>query len=75
MKGVFGVFTPGTAEAVFYGKLGEEFSHETLQAVDPREVFRLDKSVPLPAGAFHVSVLVRDSDGENRGFLGNVVLK
>lgn len=75
LKGVFGVFTPGTAEAVFYSGLGEDLAHETLQAVDPREVFRLEKSVPLPGEAFRVSVLVRDTDGENRGFLGNVILK
>ncbi len=74
LKGVFGVFTPGTAEAVFYSKLGEELARETLQAVDPREVFRPDKSVPVPAGAFRVSVMVRDAGGENRGSLGNVLL-
>lgn len=75
LKGAFGVFTPGTVEAVFYSALGEELSHETLQAVDPREIVRLDKSVPVPAEAFRVSVLVRDADGENRGFLGNALLK
>ncbi|HEV2348711.1 MAG TPA: DUF4380 domain-containing protein [Terriglobia bacterium] len=75
LYGVFGVFTPGTIEAVFYSNLGEELSHEILQAVDPREVVRLDKSVPLPEGTFRVSVRVLDADGENRGFLGNVVLK
>ena len=75
LKGVFGVFTPGTTEAVFYSGFGEELAHETLQAVDPREVFRLEQSVPLPAGAFRVSLLVRDADGENRGFLGNAILK
>jgi hypothetical protein len=69
------VVTPGTAEAVFYSKLGDELVHETLGAVDPREVFRLEKFVPLPADAFRVSVLVRDVDGENRGFLGNAILK
>ncbi len=75
LKGVFGVFTPGTADAVFYTRVGEELGHEPLQAVDPRQVFRLEKSVRLPAEAFRVSVLVRDSDGENRGFLGNAILK
>jgi len=75
LKGVFGVFTPGTAEAVFYSGLGEELAHEVLVAVDPREVVRLDKAVTIPAGAFRVSVLVRDSDGEKRGYLGNVILK
>ncbi len=73
LKGVFGVFTPGTIEAVFYNNMGEELTHEILQAVDPREVVRIDKSVPLPEGAFRVSVLVRDADGENRGYLGNAI--
>jgi hypothetical protein len=55
--------------------MGEELGQATLQAVDPREVVRLDKSIPAPSGAFRVSVFVKDSDGENRGYLGNVVLK
>ncbi|HLW78131.1 MAG TPA: hypothetical protein VKU44_00895, partial [Terriglobia bacterium] len=75
LQGVFGVFAPGTIEAVFYGNMGEELSRETLQAVDPREVVRLDKRVRAPAGAFRVSVRALDADGENRGYLGNVVLK
>ncbi|HKS95833.1 MAG TPA: DUF4380 domain-containing protein [Terriglobia bacterium] len=75
LRGVFGVFVPGTLEAVFYSNMGEELRRETLQAVDPREVVRLDKSVPLPADAFRVSVRVLDADGQNRGFLGNVILK
>jgi len=75
LKGVFGVFVPGTAEAVFYSAMGEELGHQELQAVDPREVFRLDKTVPLPADAFRVSIRVVDAQGQNHGFLGNVVLK
>ena len=75
LKGVFGVFVPGTAEAVFYSAMGEELGHQKLQAVDPREVVRLDKTVPLPADAFRVSVRVVDAQGQNRGFLGNVILK
>jgi hypothetical protein len=55
--------------------MGEEVGEETLQAVDPRQVVRLEKSIPAPAGAFRVSVFVRDSQGENTGFLGNVILK
>ena len=75
LKGTFGVFTPGTLEAVFYNKMGEELAHATLQSVDPREVVELDRSVPWPVDTFRVSVLVRDADGENRGFLGNVILR
>lgn len=75
LRGVFGVFTPGTLEAQFCNALGAIVDHEALQAVDPREVVRLDKNVTLPADAYRVSILVRDADGENRGYLGNVVLK
>jgi hypothetical protein len=55
--------------------MGEELGQESLQAVDPREVVRLGKSIPAPAGTFRVSVFVRDAQGENCGYLGNVVLK
>lgn len=75
LRGVFGVFTPGTLEAQFYNAIGQIIEQQTLQAADPREIVRLDKSVPLSADTYRVSVLVRDSDGENRGFLGNVILK
>ena len=75
LKGVFGVFFPGTVEAVFYSDMGEELSHTTLQGVDPREVFRLDKSLQVPTGAFRVSVRLMDAEGQNRGYLGNVILK
>ncbi len=75
LKGVFGVFVPGTAEAVFYNPMGAELGRQELQAVDPRRVFRLDKTLPLPADAFRVSVRVIDAQGQNRGFLGNVILK
>ena len=75
LKGVFGVFVPGTAEAVFYSAMGKELSRQKLQAVDPRRVVRLERRVPLPADAFRVSVRVVDAEGQNRGFLGNVILK
>jgi hypothetical protein len=75
LQGVFGVFVPGTLEAVFYSVMGEELGRENLQAVDPREVVKLDKSVPVPEGAYRVSLRVLDSSGENRGFLGNLILK
>lgn len=75
LKGVFGVFTPGSLAAAFYSKLGEDLGSETLQAVDPRQVVSLEKSVPLPAEAFRVSVFVRDGAGDNVGYLGNAVLR
>jgi hypothetical protein len=75
LKGTFGVYTPGTLQADFFSAMGEELGHVTLQAVDPREVVRLDKTVPCPANAFRVSLSARDRDGENRGFLGNFILR
>ncbi len=75
LRGTFGVFTPGTLEAIFYSKLGEELARETVQSVDPREVVRLEKTLPFPADTFRVSLLLRGGDGENRGSLGNAILK
>ena len=69
------MFTPGTLQADFFSAMGEELGHVTLQPVDPREVVRLDKTVPCPANAFRVSLSARDRDGENRGFLGNFILR
>ena len=75
LRGVFGVFTPGTLEAQFCNAIGQIIDHQTLQEVDPREVVRLDKTLPVSVDAYRVSILVRDTDGENRGFLGNVILQ
>ena len=75
LKGTFGVFTPGTLQAEFFSRMGEELGRVTLQAVDPREVVRLDRTVPCPANAFRVSLSAHDRDGENRGFLGNFILR
>lgn len=75
LRGSFGVFVPGTLEVTFYNLMGEEIGHETLQAVDPREVVKVDKTLALPAKTFRVSIRLIDNAGENRGWLGNVVLK
>ena len=73
LTGDFGVFFPGTLQAVFYSAMGQELAHDTLQAVDPRHTVRLDKTVPLPADTFRVSVRVLDPKGQNRGDLGNFI--
>jgi hypothetical protein len=75
LHGTFGVFVPGTIEAVFYSLMGEELKRESLQPVDPREVVRVEKTVSLPADTYRISVRVIDAAGENRGYLGNVILK
>jgi Domain of unknown function (DUF4380) len=74
LKGTFGVFVPGELVANFYSAMGEVLGQEELQAVDPRQVVRLDKAVAMPANTFRISIYVRDSEGQNRGYLGNLVL-
>jgi hypothetical protein len=69
------VFVPGSLDVSFYSAMGEELGHTILQPVDPREVVHLDKTLSLPAGTYRISICVRDADGENRGFLGNCILK
>ena len=58
-----------------YSLMGEELNRETLQPVDPREVVKVEKSLALPNDAYRVSIRVLDAAGENRGYLGNVILK
>ncbi len=74
LQGAFGVFHPGTAEAVFYNRTGQVLARVDLGPVDPNQHFALDQSLPLPKDAFRVTVGVRDADGESRGVLGNARL-
>ncbi len=75
LKGTFGVFVPGTLVAQFVTAKGEVIGQEKLQPVDPRNVVQVNKTLALPADAFRVSVFVQDANGENRGFLGNSILR
>jgi hypothetical protein len=74
LKGKFGVFSPGELEAIFYDDHGITLLQKRLQVVDPREEVRLDRAVDLPAGTFRISICVRNSSGDNLGFLGNAIL-
>jgi hypothetical protein len=75
LKGSFGVFVPGTLVAVFYTAQGEVIRREAIQPADPREVLRVTKTLDLPPEAYRVSVFLADSEGQNRGFLGNSILR
>jgi len=75
LKGTFGVFVPGMLVAQFVTAKGEVLNQEKLLPVDPREVAQLNKTLALPPDAFRVSVFVQDGNGENRGFLGNSILR
>jgi len=69
------VFTPERSQADFFSAMVRNWATSRFKTVDPREVVRLDKTVPCPADAFRVSLTARDRDGENRGVLGNVILR
>lgn len=75
LEGVFGVFEVARAEGVFKDALGQVVGREDLGAVDPRQVFRLDRELAVPKGSFRVSVNVLDRQGRNLGTLGNALLE
>lgn len=74
LGGVFGVFAPGNLVAHFYSAMGEIVGEQVLQSVDPLHVARLSTTVSLPANTYRVSVFLRDAEGRNQGYLGNVIL-
>ena len=75
LRGSFGVFHLGKAEATFYSREGKILAREDLGPVDPRKLLHLDKAIPRPPDAFRVTLGVRDGEGESLGILGNVILK
>jgi len=74
LTGVFGVYSPGTLEAIFYDEHGVVLLQRKLLDVDPRATVKLNQNVELPPGTFRISICVRAADGENLGFLGNAML-
>ena len=74
LEGVYGVFFKGMAEAVFKDASGSIVGRESLGSIEPNQVFRLSRSLPLPEKAHRVTVVLLDGDGENRGMLGNTAL-
>lgn len=75
LGGVFGVFFEGRAKATISDPLGTVLAQEDLGAVMPTSVFRLEKEFVLAENASRISVSVVDSDGQNRGWLGNAPLR
>jgi len=71
LTGVFGVFCPGHAEAVFKDPLGNVVGQQDLGPVEPNQVFRLNRQLALPEKAFCVTVVLMDPEGQNRGVLGS----
>jgi Domain of unknown function (DUF4380) len=75
LKGIFGVYSPGTLEANFYDDHGVVLLQKKLLDVDPRNVVQLDQTAELPENTFRISICVRDANGQNLGFLGNAILR
>jgi hypothetical protein len=74
LKGVFGVFHQGRAQAAVLDALGNVLDRIDLGPVEPNKVFRLNRELALPKGAFRVSVNTRDNEGQSRGWLGNALV-
>jgi len=74
LEGVFGVFCPGRAAAVFKAADGKELGRADLGAVGPTKVFRLAKQCRLPSNTFRVTVIAADAEGQLRGVLGNAAI-
>jgi hypothetical protein len=74
LEGVFGVFSPGQAEAVFKAADGRVVGRETLGPVHPHQVFRLSRQLLVPPQTFRMVVQALDGDGEVRGILGEAQL-
>jgi hypothetical protein len=74
LEGIFGVFFPGRAEAVFKDEFGNVVGREDLGLVSPMTVFRLSRDLRAPEKSFRVSVSLLDEAGQNRGPLGGAIL-
>jgi len=74
LRGTFGVFNRGRAEATIFDALGNVVGRHDLGAVDPNQVLRVGTDLVLPKGAGRISLAILDDEGQNRGWLGNVSL-
>jgi hypothetical protein len=70
LSGVFGVFYPGQLQAHYYNRGGEAIGVAPLIGVTPLEPVKLQTKVSAPPGTFRVAVHLIDSQGLDRGPLG-----
>jgi hypothetical protein len=74
LRGTFGVFHRGRAEASIFDGLGNGLSKHELGAVDPNTILRIDATLDIPKGARRINLAILDEDGQNGGWLGNANL-
>ncbi len=75
ITGTFGVFFPGQLVAYFYSSRGSAMGTQPVVAVDPRKVVSLQSSVAFPGHPGRVSLHLVDTNGSDRGSLGEVVIE
>ncbi len=72
LTGSFGVFFPGELKAYLYDEGGLEQSEVPLEAVRPQDPIALHQSIAADKNIARVSIHLIDSNGADRGALGEV---
>jgi hypothetical protein len=72
LSGSFGVFFPGELKAYLYDEGGLGVSEVSLQTVRPQDPVELHQTVAAPKNVVRVSIHLIDSNGADRGALGEV---
>ena len=72
LTGTFGVFFPGELKAYLYGRGGVEQTEVSLETVRPRDLITLHQAIDADKNIARVSIHLIDSNGADRGALGEV---
>jgi hypothetical protein len=75
ITGTFGVFFPGHLVAYFYSSRGSAMGTQAVVTVDPRQILSLQSSVPFSGHPGRVSLHLVDTNGLDRGSLGEVLIE
>jgi hypothetical protein len=74
LTGTFGVFFPGELKAYLYDRGGLEQTEVSLEAVHPQDLIVLHQAIPADKNIARVSIHLIDSNGADRGALGEVLV-
>jgi len=75
LAGVFGVFWPGTLVARWYDRAGTALGTTDVAKVTPREEVSLAATVAAPAASVRLALHLTDSQGKDRGALGETTIE
>ena len=75
LTGSFGVFFSGKLVAHLYSSHGSNMSTQPVLDVDPRKICSLDFSFDASSKPGRISLHLVDSDGSDRGSLGEVIVE